>query len=101
MRSPAEWRSWPASSFSSWRTTTRAQAAQLADGNKTLEERVQEQVAELERLGRLKRFFSPHLAELIVAGGAEDPLKTHRREVTVDAAPSGRGQPGPGARIAH
>src|SRR5262249_54444017 len=30
-----------------------------------------------------KRFFSPQLAELIVAGGADDPLKTHRREVTV------------------
>lgn len=37
----------------------------------------------VERLGRLKRFFSPQLAELIVAGGVEDPLKTHRREVTV------------------
>jgi len=37
----------------------------------------------VERLGRLKRFFSPQLAELIVAGGAEDPLRTHRREVTV------------------
>jgi len=36
-----------------------------------------------EQLSRLKRFFSPQLAELIVAGGAEDPLKTHRREVTV------------------
>ncbi|NIO08246.1 MAG: adenylate/guanylate cyclase domain-containing response regulator, partial [Deltaproteobacteria bacterium] len=32
---------------------------------------------------RLKRFFSPQLAELIISGGAEDPLKTHRREVTV------------------
>src|SRR6185295_13330623 len=32
---------------------------------------------------RLKRFFSPQLAELIVAGGADDPLKTHRRDVTV------------------
>ncbi len=37
----------------------------------------------VERLSRLKRFFSPQLAELIVAGGTEDPLKTHRREVTV------------------
>ena len=63
--------------------TIQAQAAQLTEWNKTLEERVQEQVAQLERLGRLKRFFSPQLAELIVAGGAEDPLKTHRREVTV------------------
>ena len=41
------------------------------------------QVAQLEQLSRLKRFFSPQLAELIVAGGAEDPLKTHRREITV------------------
>jgi class 3 adenylate cyclase len=44
---------------------------------------VQAQVAELERLGRLKRFFSPQLADAIVHGGAEDPLRTHRREVTV------------------
>ena len=50
---------------------------------RSLEQRVQEQVAQLERLGRLKRFFSPQLAELIVAGGAEDPLRTHRREITV------------------
>ena len=34
-------------------------------------------------MGRLKRFFSPQLAELIVAGGADDPLKSHRREITV------------------
>jgi class 3 adenylate cyclase len=60
-----------------------AQAAELSEWNKTLEHRVQDQVTQLERLGRLKRFFSPQLAELIVAGGADDPLKTHRREVTV------------------
>jgi class 3 adenylate cyclase len=60
-----------------------AQAADLAQWNATLEQRVQEQLAQLERLGRLKRFFSPQLAELIVAGGAEDPLRSHRREVTV------------------
>ena len=63
--------------------TVQAQASQLSDLNKNLERRVQEQVGQLERLGRLKRFFSPQLAELIVAGGADDPLKTHRREVTV------------------
>ena len=57
--------------------------SELEEWNKTLEERVQEQVAQLERLGRLKRFFSPQLAELIVSGDAEDPLKTHRREITV------------------
>lgn len=56
---------------------------QLEDWNKTLEIRVNEQVNQLERLGRLKRFFSPQLAELIVSGDADDPLKTHRRELTV------------------
>jgi adenylate cyclase len=56
---------------------------ELAEWNRTLEQRVAEQVSLVERLGRLKRFFSPQLAELIVAGGADDPLKTHRREVTV------------------
>jgi hypothetical protein len=44
---------------------------------------VQEQVGQLDRLGRRKPFFSPHLADLIVSGGAEDPLKTHRREIAV------------------
>jgi DNA-binding response OmpR family regulator len=63
--------------------TVQAQAAELSDWNKTLENRVEQQVTQLEQLGRLKRFFSPQLADLIVAGGAEDPLKTHRREVTV------------------
>ena len=56
---------------------------QLAEANRTLEQRVQEQVQQLDRLGRLKRFFSPQLAESILAGGAEDPLKTHRREIVV------------------
>ena len=56
---------------------------ELADWSRTLEQRVAEQVALVERLGRLKRFFSPQVADLIVAGGADDPLKTHRRDVTV------------------
>jgi class 3 adenylate cyclase/CheY-like chemotaxis protein len=60
-----------------------SQRRELAALNRTLERRVADQVTQLERLGRLKRFFSPQLAELIVAGGAEDPLKAHRREVTV------------------
>jgi adenylate cyclase len=59
------------------------QAAELLAFNRTLEERVQDQVGQLERLGRLRRFFSPQLAELIVGGGADDPLKSHRRQVTV------------------
>jgi len=59
------------------------QARELAEWNRTLEQRVAEHVGQVERLGRLKRFFSPQLAELIVAGGATDPLKSHRVEVTV------------------
>lgn len=63
--------------------TVHEQALQLQESNRTLESRVAEQVTELERLGRLKRFFSPQLADLIVSGDADDPLKSHRREVTV------------------
>jgi adenylate cyclase len=63
--------------------TVQHQAAELEDLNKNLEHRVEDQVGQLERLGRLKRFFSPQLAELILSGGTEDPLKTHRREITV------------------
>ena len=59
------------------------QASQLQEWNQTLEQRVADQLAQMERLGRLKRFFSPQLAELILSGGADDPLKSHRREVTV------------------
>ncbi len=62
---------------------TQRQAAQLADWSATLERRVAEQVAENERLSRLKRFFSPKLAELIVEGSGDDPLKSRRREIVV------------------
>jgi len=62
--------------------TIQNQARQLADWNRTLEQRVQEQVAQLERMGRLKGFFSPQIAEMIVSGGAEELLKPHRREIT-------------------
>src|SRR5512140_687287 len=60
-----------------------AQAAELSEWNRTLEHRVEAQVAQLDRLGRLKRFFSPQLADLIVDGDVDDPLKSHRREITV------------------
>jgi DNA-binding response OmpR family regulator len=63
--------------------TVDAQARELAAWNATLEQRVQEQLAELERVSRLKRFFSPQLAERIVAGGAQDPLPSHRRDISV------------------
>ena len=59
------------------------QASELAHWNRTLEQRVAEGVAQLDRMGRLKRFFSPALAEAIVDGGADDPLKSHRREIAV------------------
>jgi len=62
---------------------TKRQAAQLAEWSATLERRVAEQVAENERLSKLKRFFSPQLAELIVSGGSEDPLRSRRREIVV------------------
>src|SRR5215475_598020 len=58
-------------------------AAEVKEWNVSLEKRVAEQMTELERVGRLRRFFSPQLAELIVSGGTEDPLKSHRCEITV------------------
>jgi class 3 adenylate cyclase len=54
---------------------------EIKDLNARLEERVLDQVSQLQRLGRLKRFFSRQVAEAIVAGG-EDSLKPHRREIT-------------------
>jgi class 3 adenylate cyclase len=54
---------------------------EIRELNAKLEERVREQVAELDKLGRLKRFFSRPVAEAIVAGG-EDLLAPHRREIT-------------------
>jgi len=60
-----------------------AQAAELAAWNKSLEERVAAQLAELERMGRLKRFFAPALAELIVSSGNERILESHRRDIAV------------------
>ena len=61
----------------------RVHLLELAAWNRQLEERVRDQVLQVERLGRLKRFFSPQLADLILAGGTDDPLQTHRREITV------------------
>jgi DNA-binding response OmpR family regulator len=63
--------------------TVQSQASELAALNAGLEQRVREQLAELQRLAQLKRFFPPHLAERIAAGDVDDPLATHRREVTV------------------
>jgi class 3 adenylate cyclase len=59
------------------------QKAELAQWNAKLEQRVAEQVGQLERLARLRRFLSPKVADMIVAGDLDDPLATHRKEVTI------------------
>lgn len=63
-----------------------AQSRELADWNRTLEQRVADGVREIEQMRRLKRFLSPQIADLIVSrtlGSGDDPLKSHRREITV------------------
>jgi class 3 adenylate cyclase/CheY-like chemotaxis protein len=60
-----------------------AQAADLAMWNRTLEQRVADQLAEIERVGRLKRFLSPQIAEVIISSGDERALDSHRRDVTI------------------
>ena len=62
--------------------TVQSQAAELAEWNRTLEERVRKQVEELEKMSRLRRFLSPTLAELILSQG-ESMLESHRREIAV------------------
>jgi adenylate cyclase len=59
------------------------QATELALWNRELEARVQAQLGELERMGMLKRFLAPQLAEMIVARGEERILETHRRDIVV------------------
>jgi DNA-binding response OmpR family regulator len=63
--------------------TIKAQAAELAELNRTLEERVSRQVEELERLRRLRRFLSPQLADAVVSSGDETILASHRRQVAM------------------
>lgn len=55
---------------------------QLAELNRTLEARVREQVVELERVGRLRRFLAPQVADLVLSEGEEGFLDTHRSEIT-------------------
>ena len=63
--------------------TIRQQATELAEWNRELEDRVEEQVAQIDRMGRLKRFLSPQVADLIVSSGDDSFLESHRREITV------------------
>ena len=60
-----------------------AQSDELAQWNRTLEQRVADQLTEIDRMGRLRRFLSPQIAELIVSSGGESVLASHRREITV------------------
>ena len=59
-----------------------AQSHELVKLNQQLEQRVTDQVGEIERMGRLRRFLPPQVADLIVASGAEKQLESHRREIT-------------------
>ena len=63
--------------------TVVTQATQLAEWNEKLEQRVTEQVAELDRVGRLRRFLSPQVAELVMRDGEDAVLEGHRREIVV------------------
>ena len=59
-----------------------AQADELAQWNNTLEKRVTDQLAEIERISRLRRFLSPQIAELVLSSGGEQLLDSHRRQIT-------------------
>ncbi len=60
----------------------KARSQELEKLNQQLEKRVADQVGELERMSRLRRFLPPQVADLIVASGTEKQLESHRREIT-------------------
>jgi len=63
--------------------TVSHQAGALAEWNETLERRVAEQVEEIDRMARLRRFLSPQLADLLITKGDDTVLETHRRDIAV------------------
>jgi class 3 adenylate cyclase/CheY-like chemotaxis protein len=63
--------------------TVQEQAQQLAEWNRTLQQRVAEQISEIERMSRLKRFLAPQVAESVVSAGDDRLLETHRRGIAV------------------
>jgi class 3 adenylate cyclase len=60
----------------------RQKTEEVVKFNQQLEQRVADQVGEIERMGRLRRFLPPQVADLIVASGTEKQLESHRREIT-------------------
>ncbi|HEX9073071.1 MAG TPA: adenylate/guanylate cyclase domain-containing protein [Pseudolabrys sp.] len=58
-----------------------AQSQEVVKLNQQLERRVADQVGEIERMGRLRRFLSPQVADLIITSGTEKQLESHRREI--------------------
>jgi PAS domain S-box-containing protein len=62
--------------------TVRGQAEELAEWNRTLNARVEEQVEEIERMSRLRRFLTPQVADAILAAGADSVLESHRSDIT-------------------
>jgi adenylate cyclase len=60
----------------------RERTGEVVKLNQQLEQRVADQVVEIERMGRLRRFLPPQVADLIVASGTEKQLESHRREIT-------------------
>ena len=69
--------------ISRYHRTIREQAEELAAWNHELEQRVATQVDEIARMGRLRRFLAPQVAELLLRDGDEGALETHRREIVV------------------
>jgi adenylate cyclase len=69
--------------ISRYHNTIEQQRMELSAWNSQLEERVQAQVNELQRVSRLRRFLSPQLANLVMSSEDESILDSHRREIVV------------------
>lgn len=66
-----------------YQDTITGQAAELLAWNSRLEEQVREQVEEVGRLQRLRRFLSSHVADMVLRSDDEALLEPHRHEIAV------------------